>query len=121
MKYTDVQQLRKQAAKQKMIDVGGGWSIQDTGADALADALYIQSETRPMSFGRALVNSMPAALLAAAIGGAGSLAISGGNLAAGGVGAGGSFIGTALFNAILNAGKQNKTVAEALAERGYAA
>ena len=116
MKYKDVCTLyKKAAAKKEYVDLGDGYRMQINSDKDRELAERVKEMSRPYGFVGAMVKSAPAALLAAAIGGAGSLALSEGNPAAGALGAVTSGVGTALWNGISNADVRRMSVADALA------
>lgn len=107
-------------AKKEYIDLDKDTRMEITSPADRAAAERIKANIKPMSFGEAFIDSTPAALLAAAVGGLGSAAISEGSLEAAGAGAVGSFLLTSLGNAMANSGKAKMTLAEALQQEGYA-
>lgn len=109
--------MMKAAAKKpkaEEVDLGDGWSYECSTPEDYTVANRIKANSRVMDFGDALGDAAPVALLAAAIGGLGSLALSRGNFAAAGIGAAASGLGTIAWNAIDNTGKRKMSVEEAI-------
>jgi hypothetical protein len=117
MKYTDIQRLRKEA-KMLTADLGDGYKYRYDDRNA-ADRDFVskvQEKVKPMGVGAVLLDSTPASLVAAAIGGLGSMALSNGNPFAGAAGAAASGLGTLALNAFSNYGKRKMSVQDAIQE-----
>lgn len=111
--------MAKVAAKKtkaEEVDLGDGWSYDCSSPEDYAAAERIKDRSRVMGFGDAMIDSAPVALLAAAIGGVGSLALSRGSLEAAGIGAALSGAGTLAWNGIGNIGKRKMSVEEAISK-----
>lgn len=116
MRYQDVCTLIKKAKKQKLW-IDDTYYINASTEEDREAYKRIRKNIAPMSFGEAFIDSAPAALLAAAIGGAGSMAMSKGSLKAGAIGAAVSGLSTAFLNALSDAGKSKMSVEEAIANQ----
>jgi len=116
MKYSEF----KKKAAQVSLDLGDGYLAEydDTDPKAKKYVSKVQELAKPKGFLNAANDSVPVALLAAAVGGVGSGILSGWDSRYIAAGAGISGLGTMLVNGLINRDSRNMSVEDAMLKAG---